>query len=149
MCSAGSKAPANSPRHRKFWSFFHLKWKQKKHMQWNQFCSFSCLSMAKEPLSSGFKFRKVLSKQNLYQLPLEPDATKNKTENPLQGHSCFLGALQRGSRSKDHRLVSSTLGTLQGHPAPCCLGNSAYKYSDPGIIPLKDLPILSAEEKIV
>lgn len=44
---------------------------------------------------------------------------------------------------------SSALGIFQEHPTPSCLGNSACKYSSPGTVPQKGLPILLVEEKTV
>lgn len=58
------------------------------------------------------------------------------------------GGLQWGSRREiaGHKLC---FGHISGTPAPSCLGNSACKYSHPGIVPQKGPPILLEEEKTV
>lgn len=142
MCSAGSKAPANSPGHRQFWSFFHLK-QTKPQVNCETSSTFALAfprqrSQGALALSSERCFQTKIYINSLESLMLPK--TKQKTH---LGHSCFPGALQWGSR-----LVSSALGTLQGPPITPCLGNLACKYSALGIIPLKDLPICPAEEKL-
>lgn len=97
MVSAGSKAPADSAGHRKFWSFFHLK----QNHTVKSFLLFSHLSMAKEPLSSGLIFNTLQS----LMLPKANETKDKQTEKTASqvngpGPSCFLGLLCWGSKEK-------------------------------------------------
>lgn len=82
MVSAESKAPGDSADHRKFWSSFHLK--QKKKTTREQLKPFLALFLpfrGKRTTELWLQSRKVLSKQNLCQLPSEFGTTQNKTTN--------------------------------------------------------------------
>lgn len=58
------------------------------------------------------------------------------------------GGLQWGSR-REIAGRKLCFEHISGTPAPSCLGNSACKYSDPGIVPQKGPTILLVEEKTV
>ena len=89
MISAGSKAPANSLSHKTFWS---LKQKQN-HMQTVKlFLPFRLPFHGKGATELWLVTRKVLLKQNQYQLPSESDAALNKDRNKTKPHLRAIAA---------------------------------------------------------
>lgn len=115
MISAGSKAPANSLSHRTFWS---LKQKQN-HMQTVKlFLPFHLPFHGKGATELWLVTRKVLLKQNQYQLPSESDAACkdiNKTKPHFRAIAASRGPYGGAVRA-EIKLVSSAVPVLQGLP---------------------------------
>ena len=97
--------------------------------------------------------RKVLLKQNQYQLPSESDAARNKDINKTQAHLRTIAASRGpygGAVRAEIRLVSSAVCVLQGHPVAPAWGIQLANTlpPSPGLVSLKDQPIIPAEEKL-